>query len=131
MVPNVWLALQGHIEWMQCGAWSPCGTYIVAGNADGKAYLWHWPISSPSTAQATANGQQGQAAAAAGVAVAAEQLHAADWPEPVPLPTLEVYRKGVWQAEFSHAGGLLATASQIDCVRVSVAVFLLNRRRIY
>jgi WD40 repeat protein len=119
MVTTVWLAVQGHTEWMQCGAWSPCGTYIVAGNADGNAYLWHWPFSAPSTAQPAANRQDGQAAVTTAEAAAAgEQLHAADWPEPVPLTTLEVYRKGVWQAEFSHAGGFLATASQIDCVRV-------------
>jgi WD40 repeat protein len=110
---------------MQCCAWSPCGTYIVAGNADGNAYLWHWPVSTASTAQQTANRRNGQAAAAeasssatAAAAAAGEQLHAADWPEPVPLTTLEVYKKAVWQAEFSHRGGFLATASQIDCVRV-------------
>jgi len=126
---------------MLCCAWSRDGTYIVAGNADCNTYVWHWDVQTcranqPQLIQqqqvfSLPEQQQRRQAAGSGNApsAAAEVLHAADWPQPVALPTLSGHGKGVWQVEFSHAGTMLATGSMDSTVRVRCAAGLLGCRK--
>jgi WD40 repeat protein len=119
---------------MLCCAWSPCGTFIAAGNKDCNAYMWHWDVgaSTPHCHQQQPPHQQDPPAAAAapGAAGAQQQqqllLHSADWPNPVPLPTLAGHNKGVWQVEFNHAGTLLASGSTDGSVRVRTSCLCLT-----
>lgn len=125
--------MQGEEASMICCAWSPCGAYIVAGNKDCNAYMWHWAVSTATKShqeQQEDTSAQGVPAAkaaqamqhTAGQPVAAgggQHLHVADWPLPMPLPHLQGHSQGVWQVEFSHAGTMLATGSTDGSVRVS------------
>lgn len=110
---------------MFCCGWSPDGRYLVGGNTDGNVYMWRWDLGSNGHDQAmlqqqqdkTQPGQQPQDLHST-AAPAAEAPHAADWTQPVALPVLAGHSKSVWQVEFNHAGGMLATASMDGTVQV-------------
>lgn len=96
-------------------AWSPCGTYIAAGSRDCNVHMWRWGISTQAS-QGPAQQHPGSAAGTASAGV----LHAADWPQPEPLPVLRGHSKGVWQVEFNHTGSMLASGSMDGSARVGL-----------
>lgn len=101
-------------------AWSPDGSTIAAGAADGRAYAWSWELGA-ARVDASASARLPRASADGSLAPARAgppPLLPATAPAPAPAGVLAGHAGAVPLLRFSRAGDAIATGGKDGCARV-------------